>query len=235
METKIFNKMGPRQKLVYFSLFLVVVIAAAFFFVIKPAAEDMKGIKNDIKKERAELERKYLEGLNAKLISKKADRIRGDLEVLDRIFIEEDGYLDLVTSLERIAADNKVEEKLDILEDSAQNKKEHRVVPVHIEVEGEFKNLLAFVYDLKRAPFQFNINKLKIRSESPDSAEVLRQRSYQDAERVSNKEIIRIDDKTEATTTTSTREEIVIQKTPTSTPEVKDVSIMVLGEVYWEK
>lgn len=235
MEIKGLKKIGTIQKIIYFVLLMIVIIAVLGWFVIKPSAEDIKSIREDIKEQRIELERKYLEGLNARLVSQKADEIKGNLEVLDGIFIKKEGYLSLVTSIERLAGENNLQEELNILNNNAEDKRTYKVVPVHIEAKGEFNDLLAFVHDLKNTSYQFNINSLRIRSENPDPMAVLRQRAPKETEKVTTTtaEVIEMD--SGATTTTTTKEEILIQKTPTSSTPTKEVSALILGEVYWEK
>lgn len=235
MEIKGLKNIGTTQKIIYFILLLIVVVVGLGLFVVKPAADDIKRIRGEIKDQRTELERKYLKGLNAKLISQKADEIKGNLEVLDRIFIKKEGYLGLVTSIEGLASKNNLQEELNILNNNAEDKRTYEVVPVHIEVRGEFEDILAFVHDLKNASYQFNINSLVIRSENPDPLSVLRQRVPKETEKITTttSEIIEMD--SGATTTTTTKEEIVVQKTPTSSSPTKEVSASISGEVYWEK
>ncbi|HMB65434.1 MAG TPA: type 4a pilus biogenesis protein PilO [Patescibacteria group bacterium] len=235
MRIKILHKLSIAQKLIYFFLLVIVIIAALGLFVVKPAADDMQRIREDIKKQRAELEKKYLEGLNAKLISRKSEEINKNLEVLNRLFIEKDGYLDLVTSIERLAGRNDLREELNILDSNARDKKTYEVVPVHVEVKGEFPNILSFISDLKEEPYQFNINSLKIRSENPDPIVALRQRVPREVEKKISTTTQVIEMEGRGTTTTTTKEEIFIQKTSTSTTPAKTISTLILGEVYWEK
>lgn len=235
MRIKFLHKLSVGQKLIYFFLFLIVVIAALGLFVVKPAADNMQRIRGDIKEQRSELEKKYLEGLNARFISRKSEEINKNLKVLDRLFIEKDGYLGLVTSIERLAGQNNLQEELNILSSNAEKKNNYKVVPVHVEVKGNFPNILAFVSDLKGEPYQFNINSLKIRSENPDPIMTLRQRVPREVKKEISTSTQVIEMGNNGTTTTTTKEEIFIQKKSTSTAPVKTVSGLILGEVYWKK
>lgn len=227
MKNDILQNLGYTQKMVYFSLLVVAIIALLAFFVVKPAISEIKDIKENIKDQRVQMEKKYLEGLNAKMLSRNAPEIKDNLKTLDRIFISKEGYLDLVTSLERKAKRNDLEKNLNILTNKGKDKNGYEVVPVHIETKGTFGSQLDFISDLKNATYQFNINTLKIRSEDPDAVPALRERPP-------------LPPQIETTTTTveikkgTTTKEITVEKTPTTTPQ-KNLSFMIMGEVYWDQ
>ena len=231
MRIKILEKLDFTQKIIYFSLAVVVVIGFSVFFVVKPSADHIKDIKKDIKEQRAKLEKKYLMGWNAKILSKNAQEIKDNLKIFNKLFIPKDGHLDLVTSLERMAQRNNLEQEINILTNNANNKGSYKIVPVHIEVKGRFRNQLALVSDLKNeTDYQFNINSLKFRSEDPSALSALKKRPPQETqEKITTTTEIKIEDGQ-----TTTTKEVVLEGGSDINPQ-KDISLMILGEVYWEK
>lgn len=223
----ILQNLGYTQKMIYYSLFVVAVITLLVFFVVKPAMSDIKDIKENIKEQRSKMEEKYLKGLNAKMLSKNTPEIKENLKILDKIFITKEGYLNLVTSLERKAQINNLEKNLNILTNKAEDKSGYEVVPVHIETKGAFRNQLNFISDLKSSTYQFNINTLQIRSEDPDAVSALRQRPPLPPSVKTTTSTVEIK---EGTTT----KEITVEKVPTTTPQ-KNLSFMIMGEVYWDQ
>ncbi len=249
MNIKGFQKLSIVQKMALFVLFVVVVSVCLILFLIRPVMANVQEIKDDINNQRVELEEKYLRGLNAKMISRNLDKIESNLEFLDQIFIKEDGYLDLVTSLEGLAEKKGLEERLDILKNRSTDRGFYEIVPVHVEVRGNFDNLLAFLVELKGKDYQFNINSLRIRSQDPASTEDLR-RNYFDqeegpeeySEEVLDEEFV---DGPEVQGPEVGEEEVLdITNEETDLGEFnnlydpgpidKDFSMLILGEVYWK-
>lgn len=157
-------KLTERNKIITLSVVLVLIVFLLIFFVILPSARDIKNIKAEIKEQREEMEKKYLSGINARILSQKAPEIKEKMETVDNIFIKSGEQLEFVTSLEKIAEENQVEQTPNIEYSSSKNLDFYKVIPLKISTQGSLVNQLSYIQDLKSLGYYINIESIKIKN-----------------------------------------------------------------------
>lgn len=151
--------------LIYFCFvagFLILMAA----FVIYPAFAKIIAIKQEINREKIQLEKKLSIGLNAKNIKEELQAVEGSLAVLDTTLLNKDQELDILTFLENSAAKNKLTVK------KLQPDFNRKVVSPGIEkinlaldVSGNFNDLLRFLSDLDSSGFYLTTDELNLYSD----------------------------------------------------------------------
>ncbi|SRR6056297_1057600 len=156
-------KLSERNKIIVLFCFLVLIISLLIFFVILPSAREIKEVKAEIKNQREEMEKKYLSGINARILSQKAPKVKEKMAEVEKIFIKSEEQLEFVTSLEKIAEDNQVEQTPNIEYGSSKNNDFYKVIPLRISTEGALANQLNYIRDLKSLRYYINIQSIKMK------------------------------------------------------------------------
>ena len=159
----------------YLGYFLIVafIFGAIAGLVVYPALNKILSIKKEIAQERTELERKLSLGLNAKKIKEELDKVSGSLAELDRLLIKKGDELSILSRIETLASENKVEVgslKPDFNEQQV-GSGIYRINIV-INASGNFSRILSFLNSLDAANFYLITDQLTINQANNNTADL---------------------------------------------------------------
>ena len=160
-----------------YSLTLVAMFGIVTGLLIYPAFHKIISIKQEISKEKSDLEAKLNMGLNAKRIKEELDGIENSLQNLDTVFIKQGEELNLLSSFEAIA--NKHQVTLSIKPDfNGQAINGIVKIPMELKANGNFNNLMSFANDLDTTAFYFVTDNLSLKKNEKDLELTLTGQTY---------------------------------------------------------
>lgn len=165
------KQLNVKVKLGFFVLLPLMVIILLSYFVILPSANKIVVIKQDVEKRRMEIEQKYENRKRMGDITGYFEKVKANIDVLNRPFVNNDQKLEFITSLEDIAVENNVEQRIDLRPQEAVTRDFYEVIPVSITTNGEFKDQFNYLLGLESLDEYININYLQINSASGRSEE----------------------------------------------------------------
>lgn len=140
----------------------LIFIIGITYFVIIPASEDIKKIKKQTEALRIDLEEKYIKGQSLRKLSESLKKIDKEISKLDDIFIKKNEALKFVTSLENIAEETYVSQKINLTTDQAIKEKNYQKIPLHLFTSGTFSNQIKYLKKLESSNYYININSIEI-------------------------------------------------------------------------
>ncbi len=164
------KKIGLRKKIIIIIILLPSTIAGIIYFVVISSINDIKRFKDEIETQRIDLEIKYKKGQSLKKLSEDLKTVKPLISELDKIFINEDNVLGFITTLEKIAGDNRISQNINLLSSKSFAKNGYKKTPLQITTSGEFIGQLNYLIDLEALDYYININSLELTSsDSPSS------------------------------------------------------------------
>lgn len=143
----------------------LVVMSMVILFIIMPNIDYIKKTKEQIKTERAELERRYQRIIYLKQNADRVKEIEQRLNILDELFLLNDQELKFITTLELIAEKNNVSQKIN-LKSINLNDPQQTSLPFAISANGSFNDIISFLLEIEQLSYYTNFNSLKISSKS---------------------------------------------------------------------
>ncbi|MFH1233465.1 MAG: type 4a pilus biogenesis protein PilO [Patescibacteria group bacterium] len=156
------SKINLRKKIIINLFTPFAIILALIFFIILPTIKEINRINNEIEAQKINLEKKFIKGQNLKQLSKNLKEIEFELTRLDDIFINKNNELEFITTLEKIAATNKVTQKINLGNDQLIEGKTYKKVPLQLSTQGNFTNQLNYLLNLESLNYYINIKSLEI-------------------------------------------------------------------------
>lgn len=138
----------------------LVAMGATAYFVILPQIDNIKNTKNEIERQRVDLEKKYVQGQNLKKITENIKKVEEKIDDMEEIYVRQEEALEFVTSLEDIAEKNSVDQRIELT--PAKNNSNPRIgyqkSPLQIAVNGRYQNVLSYLSDLETLDYYVNID-----------------------------------------------------------------------------
>ena len=144
----------------------LIFIFAVIYFVIFPSVRDIRNIKDEIESQRVELERRYVKGQSLRKMKEKLERAEEKVNVLDQVFIGQDAGLEFVTALERVAGENGVNQKINLLSSVGVDNGFYKVVPLQLSSQGEASRQMDYLVSLETLNYYVNVESLELSSGS---------------------------------------------------------------------
>lgn len=160
----------------YFIISSTACVFILVFFIILPSCRDIKKVSSEIRDEREYLEKLYLRGQHLKEVKKNFKDIEPHINDLEKIFIAPGEEVGFITSLENLAADKGIEQKLELENlPTAKSKGEERIMPYEtlpltITLQGTFPQLITYLIGLELLDYYVTINSLTIINASVKAA-----------------------------------------------------------------
>lgn len=147
--------------LAYF-IALIVIIAILGALLIYPAAHKITVIKQQIGQEKSDIQQKLSRSYNAKNIKASIDSMQSALTTLDKMFIQPGHELDLLSTLEAMAAKHHI--NLTIKPDFTGQNNTNTIVkiPLELNATGNFNDLMTFMNDLDAMDYYYVIDNLDL-------------------------------------------------------------------------
>ncbi len=158
------SKLSLRNSILLVNAILLCAVAAIIFLVIIPSTEEISKMKQNIMKERIDLEQKYEKGLSLKKLSENLKTIEPRMLALNQTFISANRELEFITALEGIAAKNGVSQKISLGKPAATGDKPYKKTPLNIQIQGSYRNAASYLRDLERSNYYINIKSIEMAS-----------------------------------------------------------------------
>lgn len=152
-----------KQRIAAISSGLIILTAAIVYFVIFPTVRDIQNLSDEIYEQRVDLEKKYQRGQLLRQTVEDFRKLEPNKEKLDAVFFTKDSELELITTLEEIASRNRAQASLRI-QKSFGLRHGLEVLPISLNIQADFPQLLTYLQDLESLPFYLTIGKLRISS-----------------------------------------------------------------------
>ncbi len=150
------------KKKIIISLFaLLIFLATVFYFIIMPAINDINQLADNIGNQRADVEKKYQQGLSFKKLYNNLKEIESQLKKIDQVFISKNRELEFITTIEDIAAKNQLRQKINLKPEHADEKIFQKNILLLI-TEGEFKKQIQYLHDLETLSYYINIRNIEL-------------------------------------------------------------------------
>lgn len=156
-------RLSERNKIIVLAFLTLLIIFLLIFLVIIPSDRQIKETKTEIETQREEIEKKYLAGINARILSRKAPEIKEKMERVENVLVGPQEQLEFVTALERMAEENKIEQTPNIEYSSAEEIDFYKKIPLKLSTKGKLLDQLNYLKDLKSLPYFIKIDSVKMK------------------------------------------------------------------------
>lgn len=136
----------------------LVSLLAVIVLIIIPAFRSINSINKEIKQQEEELENRLAMGLNAKKIKEDLNEIEAYVGDIDKIFLEKESELEMITQLEALASANGVEASIrpDFKIQNFSN--DAGKLPLSMTISGDYPKIMKFINDLDCQEYYYNID-----------------------------------------------------------------------------
>ena len=156
------NSGDLKRKIIASSTGWLLVIVGIIYLIVWPTVRDIKTMSGEIDAQRIDLEKKYIKGQSLKQLTENLKKIEPKLELLDQIFINENRELEFITSLENLANQNGVAQKINLSAPTAAANKNFKKIGLQLFTQEGFSNQLKYLIDLEQLSYYLNINFLEL-------------------------------------------------------------------------
>ena len=154
--------MSSKIKITIFIIGAILAIGLIIFSIIIPTVSDIKKISNAIYAERVDLEKKYLRGQLLKKTSRDFETATLQKDKLDTIFITEGEELKFISTLEKVASNNNVDQTIDLQAKDTKQKNGLKTFSLKITVTGGFTQVMKYLASLEKLNYYVNISFLNL-------------------------------------------------------------------------
>jgi len=157
------NTISLKYKILAVNCGLLLVLIGGIYLIVLPSLEEINRIKNDIYQERLDLEQKYQRSQSLKKLSANLKSIESKIENIDQVFISQNRELEFITALEQTAEKNQIAQK--ILLGKAQTAigdKFYKKIPLQIQAQGNFVDLIQYLQGLETLNYYINIKSIEL-------------------------------------------------------------------------
>lgn len=148
--------MTVEKKLLLTILISIIFILILFFAIIEPTFLEIQDLAMQVEKEQQALEDLYQKGKTISQIKNDLKEIGNKQETLNKVFFTKDEELNFITTLEKISSQNNIKQEIN-LRDQQDFQNNYRVATIHLNLEGDFKNLIKYLESLEHLEANFNI------------------------------------------------------------------------------
>jgi len=157
------KKNNSKQNIITLLTFFVITTGAGFYFVILPFSAQIIEEKKAIISEKVNLEKQTIRQKNIANLEKTIEQVKSEIKKIENSYINKNNQLEFITTLEGIAARNKVEQKINL---SQSNKKDDKAKyieePLVLEVRGQHDNVIKYLLDIESLNYYINIKSLEM-------------------------------------------------------------------------
>jgi Tfp pilus assembly protein PilO len=157
-----FSSIGYRSKIAFSAIFSITIIGGILYFLVWPAADNIKMIKSEAEGRRLELEKNYLKGKDLKVITGDLKTAEPQLEELRKIFVKKEKALDFINELEKIAQNNKLEQKIDLSPNEKDINGVCKEIPIQLLTGGNFSDQIKYLSDLEVLDYYISIQTIEM-------------------------------------------------------------------------
>ena len=160
------------KKLIFLAIILIILTVLEFFLTIKPLYQETKNLSNKIRSQIKTSEELYLKGYTLAETKKKLKEVEDKIPILENIFLLEGKELEFITTLEKIARQNKVSQEIN-LEPKRIFRTNYKVLPVTLSLRGDFLNLIKYFLEIEKLDFYFNVDSFSLTQKKGKEIEII--------------------------------------------------------------
>lgn len=134
--------------------------------IIVPSIRDILNLAQKIESQRVELESMYQRGRSLKKTHTDYESIKDKLPKIKNILLRPGEELGFITSLEELASQNNVEQKITIDTESLKKTGGYSTMVVHLDLLGKYKDILGYIIDLEKLDYYLNFKQINIANEN---------------------------------------------------------------------
>jgi len=157
------NNISLKYKILAVNCGLLLVLISGIYLIVLPSLEEINRIKDDIYQERLDLEQKYQRSQSLKKLSTNLKSIEGKIENIDQVFISQNRELEFITALEQTAEKNQIAQKILLGKaQTAVGDKFYKKIPLQIQAQGNFVDLIQYLQGLETLNYYINIKSIEL-------------------------------------------------------------------------
>lgn len=158
------KNLSVRNKIILTLFINSLVILLIIHFIIIPRAMLIEETGKDIINRRLFLEEQYVKAKNFRENNKEMELVDSDIQKLDDVFVSYDNDLKFIETLEKVAIDNKINQKISLGSVKNEEDSEFEKITLEISAEGSFLNIMNYLISLETLNYYVNVNFLDISS-----------------------------------------------------------------------
>jgi len=153
--------MNPKKKIYLLIAIILIVIISISFFILIPTIKDIKNLNKGIDEQKLEIEKRYIQTHGSKRITN-LNKIKTDVSKLSSIFVKKDFELEFITTLERLAAENNLEQQIKLQPNNQKIAGLIKSIPIQISLKGDFLDVLKYLQGLEKLEYYINIDSIDL-------------------------------------------------------------------------
>jgi len=157
-----FKNLGIRTRIIIIFFINVLIIYLIIFFIIIPRVEFIREKGREIVDRRRFLEEQYIKAKNFRENNQNMELVDEDINKLDEVFVAYDNDLEFIETLEKVALENKVDQKISLDSKKSEEEQEFEKIRLEILSEGSFLNVVNYLISLETLSYYINISSLDI-------------------------------------------------------------------------
>ncbi len=149
----------------FYSIFILIliIISVVIIFGVWSNVLKIKKLSQTIFEQRVRLEKLYNQGQLLKKAREDLKQVSSKIEILDKSFVIKNEELKFITTLEELAAKNKLEQNIALNFSQQRNLKPgFNAVPFQLTLRGNFLNILKYLAETEKMDYYFNIESLSL-------------------------------------------------------------------------
>lgn len=156
------KNLSTRNKIIATFLGYSLLIFLIIYFIILPRVKFIRENGREIIERRVFLEKQYIRARNFKENNEEMKLVDADIKKLDAVFVDYNNDLQFIETLEKIAIDNNIDQKISLGAIKNEEISEFEKITLEISVNGSFLNVMNYLINLETLNYYINISSLDI-------------------------------------------------------------------------
>jgi Tfp pilus assembly protein PilO len=161
------KKIDYNTKIIIAIVATILFSGSILFAAINIGLGNIKNIQDKIIINRLEMDKQYKKSLGQKKLMAKLKMVESELKKVDLAFVNKNRMLEFITTLEGVAADNHIEQKISLGSDTA-GMASYSKVPISINLNGQYMNTMNYLEQLESMDYYIDISSLSMEA-TPDN------------------------------------------------------------------
>jgi Tfp pilus assembly protein PilO len=158
MRLPFWNKLNSKNRNITVTLTVLILNAAVIYFFILPTINKIKSLRNEILNIEIDSANKITQEKNISDLNNKIKKIQPQLNEINSIFINQNREIEFINALEDLASKNNIDQKLNIDFNNPTKGGTFNSVPVGINANGNFNNVIGYLSALEAMSYYINID-----------------------------------------------------------------------------
>jgi len=181
------NKLNAKKKIIISSIVFVFFIFLVVYFIGLSSINEINDIKKYIIEKKIEIINYLKQEENSDSIIKKINDVRPEIEKTQKYYINKNDELAFITTLEKIATDHNILQKINIQFPETQKETEESIL-LELNALGTYKNILEYLSAIESSEYFISVKELEFTKQGSIGSAVLRIDQEQDQNQNKNEE-----------------------------------------------